>query len=64
MEERIIELEIRAGFQQDTIDQLNQVVLEFSTRVELLENKLEEYRTLVTEQQTAIGPADDPPPHY
>ncbi len=64
MEDRIIELEIRVGYQQDLLDQLNTVVLEFSRRVEHLEDKLEEYRKMATDQEPAVGPANDPPPHY
>ena len=62
MEERITELEVRIAYQESTIASLDEVVRDFSKRVETLERLLREIREGTATD--AIGPGDDPPPHY
>lgn len=68
--EELIELQTRLAFQEDTINQLNQVItqqdaaiLQLQQQMRLLARKLDE---LVLEQQAGGGEvvADERPPHY
>ena len=62
LDERIIELEVRATYQEKLIAQLDEVIHEFATRVETLELLVRELKASVP--PAPVGPADDPPPHY
>lgn len=62
LDERIVELEIRATYQDKLIAQLDEVVREFAARVETLELQVSELKASASEEP--IGPQDDPPPHY
>lgn len=61
MDERIIELEIRIAHQDRVIAALDEVVSAFATRVERLEQQIQDLRA---GGPAPLGPADDPPPHY
>lgn len=65
MESRLVELEKKMAFQEDTIEQLNQVVIGLQKKVSFLEAELKRLK----EQQVSSGyikKADEevPPPHY
>ena len=67
MNDRLIDLETRLAFQEDTLDQLNAVVAEQEQRIARLERRLQE----ALEQLRALTPPDvarpeeeTPPPHY
>lgn len=66
--DRIIELESRVAFQEETLDQLNQVIsqqeLEMETLRRMLKHLSQQVKTLV--QDNPYSPADQepPPPHY
>jgi prefoldin subunit 5 len=51
----------RVTYLEDQVEQLHQVVVELSARLEQLH---EQVRTLGTQDSEKVGPADDPPPHY
>ncbi len=61
--ERVTDLEIKVTYQDQTIETLNQVVIELRSDVERLERALK-----LVEQQVIAGPPGDPanerPPHY
>lgn len=59
---RIVDLEVRAAFQDRLIGELNEVVREFTQRVERLERELKELRD--SADAPDIGPANERPPHY
>jgi len=61
-ESRIVNLEVRAAFQDKLIGELNEVVREFAQRVERLERELKELREGADAPD--IGPANERPPHY
>jgi uncharacterized coiled-coil protein SlyX len=61
LEAKIAELEARIAYQDRTIADLDEVVREFADRVAVLERELSELRKTST---TALGPSDEPPPHY
>ena len=66
MEERMIEIEKRVLFQDRTIEELNQVIIDQQKRIETLEREL----SLIKKQITTIDPPvrkledEEPPPHY
>lgn len=61
-EQRLVDLEIRAAYQDKVIEQLDEVVREFAERVQALERELGELKKSL--DAPPIGPADEPPPHY
>ena len=62
LEERIVDLEVRTAYQDKLIAELDEVLREFSTRVESLESLLKDLKD--SANAAPIGPPDDPPPHY
>ena len=62
LEKRIVDLEVRAAFQDKLIADLDEVLSEFALRVENLERQLQELRE--SADAPPSGPANDPPPHY
>lgn len=66
LEEQIIELQSRVTFQEDTLNELNGVLVAQSAQIDLLRQQLralsEQYREL---KHQPYGSADEPPPpHY
>lgn len=69
MQEQIIELQTRLAYQEDSLNQLNQVVTEQSVWIDQLRQQLralaEKYEDLRDTQRHGGGIADnEPPPHY
>ena len=67
MEKRIVELETRLSFQDDTIRQLNEVVVELRGEITKLAARLkvaEEKLQGVTSDLVKPRSQEDPPPHY
>jgi len=67
MENRLIELETRLSFQEDTIHQLNEVITRQQDQIDLLNEQLSELKKRV--QATSTSNIKDeseetPPPHY
>ena len=65
-EQRLVELEIKASFSEDTVDQLNAVIVRQQQQIDQLGRELARLR----EQAPAGGPEpfrsllDELPPHY
>lgn len=65
--ERVVELEMRVAFQDDTMQRLNAVITDQNLRLEQLERRLE---LMLTDLKSLRGllyadPAQEPPPpHY
>lgn len=64
MSERIVELEVRVAYQERMIAELDEVVRAFADRVQVLEREIAQLRETVLNQPDAVGPPDEPPPHY
>ncbi len=66
LEQRITELEIKASFADDTIEQLNQVVVRQQAQIDRLIRELVELRdrTSAAEPGAPRTPRDELPPHY
>lgn len=66
-EELIVELQTKLAFQDDLLEELNNVVTEQQHQLMRMHNAIEtlkrQVKSLQTEQQTS-GEAKEPPPHY
>lgn len=67
--EQMIELQTRLAFQEDTLQQLNQVVAaqdhelrQLQQQLKLLAKRFDD--ALYTQEQGAAKPVDERPPHY
>lgn len=67
MENRLIELETRVAFQENTLQALNAVIVRQQKEIDTLSRDLESVRAqlqaLVASQDTHTGD-EPPPPHY
>lgn len=66
LEQRITDLEIKASFAEDTVEQLNQVVVRQQEQIDRLIRELVELRrqALAAEPGGPGGLRDELPPHY
>ena len=67
LESRIIELETKLAFQDDLLNDLNDVVAEQSQTVSVLTRELYELQQVVNRRappNTAAQSEETPPPHY
>lgn len=67
MEQRLIDLEMRLAFQEDSLQQLNDVVVGLRDEIERLTRRLQlsEERLRAIEPGLIARPEDEPPPpHY
>ncbi len=68
IQEEIIELQTRLAFQEDSLNQLNQVVTEQSALIDQLRQQLralaEKYEDLRDTQRQGGAAEQEPPPHY
>ncbi|MBK9493349.1 MAG: SlyX family protein [Aquimonas sp.] len=67
MVERIVELEMRLAFQDDTVQQLNSVAVDQAQRIENLERRLEQVLADLRALRGLLyadSAAETPPPHY
>jgi len=66
VEQRLIDLETRQAFQEDTLEQLNEVVIELRSQVDTLIQRLKvaEERLERLEPNIISSLEDDKPPHY
>lgn len=62
--EALLELEVRLAYQDRTVAALDEVIRTLFARVERLEGELVELRAGAASAALAVGPANDPPPHY
>lgn len=66
LQDRLIELETRQAFLEQTVDDLNEVITEQQQRVALLEGALKHLNTRLEQMGGGVKPQEDetPPPHY
>ena len=67
LEKRITELEIKVSFAEDTVEQLNAVVVRQQEQIDRLVRELVELRnraTAAAEPDGMRSPRDELPPHY
>jgi SlyX protein len=65
-EERLTELEIKASFNEDLLDQLNQVIVRQQQEIDLLLREVRQLKQHLPDGNSATPqqPADELPPHY
>jgi uncharacterized coiled-coil protein SlyX len=64
MDDRIVELEVRAAYQDKTIADLDEVIRAFTQRVIQLERELVLLKETMKAGVPDVGPQDERPPHY
>ena len=62
--ERLEDLEVKLAFQDKLIRELDALVRTFGDRLDKAERELKQLRDAVRSPETALGPANEPPPHY
>jgi uncharacterized coiled-coil protein SlyX len=62
--ERLTELEIKVAYQDKLIADLEALVRSFGVRLEELTRDLKQLKDAVRSPEAAVGPANEPPPHY
>jgi len=70
-EERLISMEIKIAYQEDTITQLNDIVCEQQNQIDALERltqqllgRVRDLSDTATQAGGALSAADERPPHY
>ena len=65
-EQRLTDLEIKASFTEDLLDQLNAVIVRQQDQIDRLEREIERLRQQPTEPQAGAFRSlrDELPPHY
>ena len=65
-EQRLTDLEIKASFSEDLLDQLNQVIIRQQQQIDSLVRELGQLRQQIPESGAAVfsRAGDDLPPHY
>jgi SlyX protein len=62
---RLTELEIKASFTDDLLEQLNDVIARQQLQIDALQRELLALRQQVRDQGSGLGaPRDERPPHY
>jgi len=66
MNDDIVELQMKLSYQDDLLEQLNQVITEQQQQLSRLELALETLKVQVQTMQTTdiVNNADETPPHY
>jgi SlyX protein len=66
MEQRLTELEIKASFNEDMLDQLEQVIIRQQQQIDLLLRQVGQLQSpeMQLEPGAARNPREDLPPHY
>lgn len=63
---RVMELEIKNAHQEDTIEQLNQIIIQHQTSIDDIARHLEQLQNKVSslQENNAKEAPEPPPPHY
>lgn len=62
--ERLEDLEVKLAFQDKLIRELDALVRTFGDRLDEVQRELKALKDGVRSPETAMGPANEPPPHY
>jgi len=67
IEDRLVDIEMKLSYQEETIRELNGVVCEQQKQIDQLESTYKVFESQVKNLSEAIGekaPANEKPPHY
>ncbi len=67
IEDRLVDIEMKLSYQEETIRELNSVVCEQQKQLDQLESTYKVFESQVKNLSEAIGgkaPANEKPPHY
>jgi SlyX protein len=64
LQDRMLELEVKTAYQERTIEELHEVVLDLRKEIEGLRREFEAMRAEAQASEKPIGPANEAPPHY
>lgn len=66
MEQRLIDLEMRLAFQEDTLQQLNDVVVVLRDQLDAVTRRLQQAEERLRAIEPVMAPpgTEPPPPHY
>ena len=67
IEDRLVDIEMKLSYQEETIRELNSVVCEQQKQIDQLESTYKVFESQVKNLSEAIGekaPANEKPPHY
>lgn len=65
LQDRLEALEIKASFAEDTVEQLNQVIIRQQAEIEWLKQQVVQLRSQIPEPGTGmVSPRHELPPHY
>jgi uncharacterized coiled-coil protein SlyX len=62
--ERITELEIKLVYQEQLIRELDTLVRTFGDKLDANTRELDKLKQAIRSPETAMGPANEKPPHY
>jgi SlyX protein len=63
-DDRLTDLEIKLAYQDQLIRELDALVRSFGDKLDLASRELETLKQSLRSPETAMGPANDKPPHY
>ncbi|MCK5648621.1 MAG: SlyX family protein [Gammaproteobacteria bacterium] len=66
IENRVMELEIKNAHHEDTIEQLNQIIIKHQTSIDSLVRQMEQLQSKLSnlQQSNSKDTPEPPPPHY
>ncbi len=66
VEQRLTNLEIKASFSEDLLDQLNQVIIRQQQQIDMLIREISQLKQQIPDAGTGVfsRSGDDLPPHY
>ncbi len=66
IENRVMELEIKNAHQEDTIEQLNQIIIRHQASIDKLNRNMEQIQDKLSnlQQSSSKEEPEAPPPHY
>jgi len=63
-DDRIVDLEIKLAYQEQLIRELDALVRAFGDKLDQTDRELAALKQALRSPETAVGPANDKPPHY
>lgn len=62
--ERVEDLEVKLAFQDKLIHELDTLVRSYVDRLDAMDREIKKLEQALRSPEHALGPANEPPPHY